>query len=80
MNGWIKLDNLPDYFWGECFIGYHTLENPIVHEDVGMVKKGADGVVKWHSRILNDWFEFRNDVEYLVMPLKYPQITKEDFK
>lgn len=76
---WIKLNQLPTDFWGECFIGWHAVDRYQVETSIIMVRNFSSGV-KWYCNSLKDWFEFREDVQYRAIVLEYPKITEEDFK
>jgi len=76
MNKWIKLDDLPDNFWGEVFLASKSRG---VESEIYMVsKRGIQPM--FHCEYDRSWNSFRTDVDYLVMPLEYPTVADEDFK
>jgi len=79
-NKWTKPNELPDDFWEECFIAAKANEIiHVYHNEISTVKV-ANGKVLWYSNYEKEWFEFRKDVEYIVMPVEYPTANKDDFK
>lgn len=78
---WIKLTELPEDFWGECFVGWKSNYNTF-HTDTSivMVRKFEDICVKWYCESLKEWFDFRSDLEYRVMIIKFPSVSEVDFK
>lgn len=86
MSKWIKPTDLPEDFWGECFIAtYCSLSDKVcVHENSSMVKRTKTSVLFFVD--FDDdkgWLEFRKDTEHvktIVMPIIKPTVTKEDFK
>lgn len=80
MTNWIKPSELPDDFWGECFVGWKDKKSQEIgdFDRIVTVKNGER--LQWYSEILHDWFEFREQHEYRVLPIVYPVITKEDFQ
>lgn len=76
---WIKPDDLPEEFWDECFVGHKNEKGYHVDSAIKMVRK-FDKVSKWYCESLQEWFSFRDDIDYRVMVIEYPKITGEDFK
>lgn len=72
---WLKLSDLPNDFWGECFVG--TKDGVV---DIKTVKILDGAYPVWYSEHLTRWFEFNSKVSFRIMPIEMPKITKEDFK
>lgn len=74
---WIRPTELPEDFWGECFV---AIQDELgVLNDINYVKKVGNNVF-WYSSTELEWFSFRDDIQVRVMELEYPEITEEDFK
>jgi len=82
MSHWIKLEQLPEDFWGECFAGYKNNYNQTLYtcSSIVMIRKFEDGCVKWYCNTLKEWFDFRGDLEHRIMIVKFPTLSDEDFK
>lgn len=80
MNKWIKLSNLPNDFWGDAFVAWKDNLTQDIGDFDRIVTIKKTSKVEWYSEILCEWFEFRGEHEYLVMPIEYPKVTEEDFK
>lgn len=82
MSKWIKPSELPEGFWGECFVTITDGTGQIFVEinDVKMKYTYNKKVVRWYSLTEKEWMDFRDDVPVLVMPIEYPKISLEDFK
>jgi len=76
MNKWIKPSQLPEGFWGECFVA--ICNEGQISVEINDVKRMYK-IPRWHSLTQQEWFEFRDDVPVRVMPVKYPKISLEDF-
>lgn len=75
MTNWLRLSDLPNDFWGECFIG--TKDGTV---DIKSVKILDGAYPVWYSEHLTRWFEFNSKVTFRIMPIELPKITKGDFK
>lgn len=77
---WIKIEDIPKEFWGECFVGWMNMETglPQVDPSIVMVRR-FDLEAKWYCDSLKEWFEFRSDLQYKVMIIKFPKLGKEEF-
>ena len=81
MSNWIKLEQLPEDFWGECFAGYKNTYDQTFYtcHSIIMVRKFENVSVKWYCNTLKEWFDFRSDLEHRVMIVKFPTLSEEDF-
>lgn len=78
MNNWIKPSELPDGFWGECFVS--IFNDGEIFTEINYVKKDSIGVY-WFLDEEKEWLAFNKDESYLrLVPIIYPTITQEDFK
>lgn len=74
---WIKPQELPDDFWGECFVS--TYDGVGILTEINIVKV-INNKPFWYSEAEQDWFSFGTGVEFLVMVIDYPEVSLEDFK
>ena len=79
MNKWVKLSELPNHFWAECFVSIY--DGKQIFTEINWVKKTTKEVF-WHSDSEKEWFEFRSDraVKVLVYPVEYPEVAEDSFK
>ena len=76
MNKWLKLTELPDEFWGDVWLA----ESDSLEVTMATVRIQDGAYPVWYSQSLTRWFKFRTDLQYIVMSIEYPKVTKEDFK
>lgn len=76
MNEWIKLSSLPNHFWGDVWL----VESDSLEVTMATVRIQDGAYPVWYSQSLTRWFKFRADLQYIVMPVEYPKVTKENFK
>lgn len=74
---WIKVDELPEDFWQECFVSIY--DGISIFTEINYIKKVGKNVF-WYSETEREWFSFRNDIGVRVMVIGYPKVTEEDFK
>lgn len=80
---WIKPSELPDDFWGECFVA-SRLNFAWMYPEIKMLKK-VDGAVFIYMDYDDDrgWLELGEDTreeKTRVMIIERPTISEEDFK
>lgn len=78
---WIKLEDLPEGFWEECFVAYRNKQcgSIGVFHSIVSVKK-IKGELQWYGNSMQEWLDLREGFEYLVISIEYPEISQEDFK
>ena len=78
MNKWIKPNELPEGFWAECFVAINDGTGQLFVE-INDVKRMYT-TPRWYSSTEQEWFEFRDDIPVLVVPVEYPKITLDEFQ
>ena len=79
MTNWIQLDEIPDKFWGQCFIGYKVNDQTEVQKYTTWVRR-VHLFPEWFEETEQCWTSFNNSINFRVAILEYPYITEEDFK
>lgn len=78
MSKWFKQEELTEDFYGDCFVA--VKHNGEIYCEVNCVKK-VEGKAYWYDS-LDDGWELSNQEEDCLrfFPIKYPEISLEDFK
>lgn len=71
---WTKPSDLAEGFWGVCFV-VNLADFTVTMKEVRFYR----GKQSWYSETMHGWFDFRQDIPCLVIPIEYPTITKEEF-
>lgn len=79
MTNWLKPDELPKGFWGECYIAYKTHDQIEVQQYTTMVRR-VELFPEWYFESEEYWTSFNSSDDYRVKVVEYPKITEGDFE
>jgi hypothetical protein len=81
MNKWIKPSELPEGFWGECFVA--ICNEGEIFVEINHVKVTPNGAY-WYlddHHCDPEWLSFNSDQSCVrLMTVEYPKPSLEDFK